>query len=129
MAQPIAREVYKVLLIEDDTAVAEMYKLGLELDGYTVVVAPDGESGLYLAKQLTPDVIVLDIALPDMNGLALLDKMRAEPQLRAIPTLILTNHDDPDTEQRALKLGALKFLAKSKTTPDHLADWVRRSSS
>ncbi|HET7421494.1 MAG TPA: response regulator [Candidatus Dormibacteraeota bacterium] len=126
MAQPAASDDYKVLLVEDDSAVAEMCKLGLELNGYTVVVAPDGETGLYLAKQFRPDVIVLDIALPGMNGLALLDKMRAEPQLRAIPTLILTNHDDPDIHKRAVELGALKFLAKSKTTADSLAGWVRR---
>ncbi len=54
--------------------------------------------------------------------------MRAEPRLHAIPTLILTNHDDPDTQKRAVELGALKFLAKSKTTPDNLAGWVRRAN-
>jgi two-component system alkaline phosphatase synthesis response regulator PhoP len=116
-------------MVEDDVALAEMYKLKLELDGYLVVTAVDGETGLSMADTFVPDLILLDIVLPGMDGLALLDAIRAKDRLREIPILILTNHDDPETEKRSLELGARQFLSKSRTTPDALAGWVRRSSN
>jgi DNA-binding response OmpR family regulator len=120
---------HRVLIVEDDVAVAQMYKLKLELDGFMVVTAIDGETGLSMAERFVPNLVVLDIALPGMDGLALLDAIRAKYRLRKIPILILTNHDDPETEKRSLELGALQFLSKSRTTPDALAGWVRRSSN
>jgi len=116
-------------MVEDDVAVAQMYKLKLELDGYLVVTAVDGETGLSMAEKFVPDLIVLDIALPGMDGLALLDALRAKDRLREIPILILSNHDDPETKTRSLELGARQFLSKSRTTPDALSGWVRRSSN
>jgi DNA-binding response OmpR family regulator len=120
---------HRVLIVEDDVAVAQMYKLKLELDGHMVVTAVDGETGLSMADRFVPDVIVLDIGLPGMDGLALLDAIRGKDRLREIPILILTNHDDPDTEKRSLERGARQFLSKSRTTPDALAGSVRRSSN
>lgn len=105
-----------------------MYKLKLELDGYLVLTATDRESGMAMAKNFEPDLIVLDIGLPGMDGLALLDAMRGSDGLREIPVLILTNFDYPGTERRSLELGARQFLAKSKTTPDALAGWVQQTS-
>lgn len=105
---------------------AQMYKLKLELDGHRVEVARDGDKGLVMARQLDPDIIFLDIALPLMNGLALLDQLRADARLRDVPVLILTNHDEPDNQTRAMQLGARDFLSKSKTTPDDLSRLVRR---
>ena len=90
--------------------------LQLELEGHLVLTAADGESGLSIAARFPPDLIVLDIGLPSMNGLTLLDTMRANDRLREVPILILTNFDDPDTEKRSPELGANRFLPKSKTT-------------
>jgi DNA-binding response OmpR family regulator len=115
-----------VLLVDDDTAVAQMYKFRLELDGYLVLTAKDGKTGLLLAERFEPDLVVLDIGLPGTTGLALLETIRANDRLRDTPVLILTNFDDPDTERRSIELGARKFLPKSKTTPDALTVWVRR---
>ncbi len=129
MADPEPDHERTVLLVEDDVAIARMYKLQLELDGYLVLIAADGETGLSIAERFKPDLIVLDIGLPGMNGLALLDAIRANDRLHEIPILILTNLDDPDIEKRSIALGARRFLLKSKTTPDALAGWVRRSSN
>ncbi len=129
MAEPAPVRFPTVLLVEDDAAIAHMYRLQLELEGYLVLTAAEGEAGLSIAERFQPDLIVLDIALPDMNGLTLLDTMRANDRLREIPIVILTNFDDPDTERRSLELGARQFLAKSKTTPDALANVVRRLST
>lgn len=123
----MAQHVRSVLLVEDDIALAQMYKLQLELDGYLVVTAVDGETGLSIAEKFAPDLIVLDIRLPGMDGLALLDAIRGVDRLREKPVLILTNVDDPDVEKRSLELGVRHYMLKSKTTPDTLAGWVRRS--
>src|SRR5712691_1970315 len=126
MADPGTNHGRRVLLVEDDVAVAQMYRLQLELDGYLVVTAADGETGLSLAERFVPDLIVLDIGLPGMNGLALMDAIRANDRLSEIPILILTNLDDPDIEKRSLHLGARRYLVKIKTPPPELADWAER---
>ncbi len=126
MAEPAPVRLPTVLLVEDDAAIAQMYRLQLELEGYLVLTAAEGEVGFSIAERFEPDLIVLDIGLPDMNGLILLDTMRANDRLREVPIVILTNFDDPDTESRSLELGARHFLAKNKTTPDALANLVRR---
>jgi len=126
MAEAAPVRLPTVLLVEDDAAMAQMYRLQLELEGYLVLTATEGEAGSSIAKRFQPDLIVLDIGLPDMNGLTLLDTMLADERLREVPIVILTNFDDPDTERRSLELGARQFLAKSKTTPDALAKLVRR---
>jgi len=127
MAEPAVVGAQSVLLVEDDAAVAQMYRLQLELDGYLVLTAIDGGTGLSMAERFQPDLIILDIALPGMNGLELLDAMRASNRLRDIPVLILTNLEEPEAENRSIELGARQFLRKSKTTPDALTASVRRS--
>jgi DNA-binding response OmpR family regulator len=129
MADPAHDQPRTILLVEDDFDVAGMYRLQLEHEGYLVLTATDGEAGLSIADRFQPDLIVLDIALPGMNGLALMDAVRASARLSEIPILILTNSDDPDIERRSIELGARHFLVKSKTTPDGLAGWVRHESS
>jgi two-component system, chemotaxis family, sensor kinase CheA len=119
----------RVLLVEDDHDIAQMYRLKLESNGYLVRIATDGEAGLATAKEFEPDLIFVDIRLPGMDGLALLDALGAAQATREIPTVILTNYDDPEIQQRGLELGAREFLLKSKTTPGDLADWVARSNS
>src|SRR5205807_7241862 len=122
-------EEVKVLFIEDDPAVAEMYKLKLELDGYTVTVANDGEEGLQLADQSPPDIIFLDTRLPKMDGFAVLERLRSAERTRDIPVIILSNYGERELVDRGLKLGALDYLIKSETTPASLSrgvqDWVK----
>jgi len=127
MAEPAAAGVHSVLLVEDDPAVAQMYRLRLEMDGYLVLMAVDGETGLSMAERFQPDLIIVDIGLPGMNGLELLDAIRASDHVRDVPVMILTNREDAEAEERSLELGARQFLRKSRTTPDALTASVRRS--
>ena len=116
----------KVLLVEDDPAVAEMYRYRLEVDGYQVVVAEDGETGLKKADELMPDLIYLDLRLPTMDGFAVLENLRASKRLKGIPVVILTNYSEPELVERGLKLGALDYLVKAETTPAHLSERMEK---
>lgn len=113
-----------VLFIEDDPTVAQMYKLKLELDGYQVTMAKDGEEGLARAHDSKPDIIFLDIRLPKMDGFAVLEQLRAADDTRHIPVVILSNYGERELVERGLKLGALEYLIKSQTTPANLSRGV-----
>ena len=122
-------DLVDVLLVEDDPSVLEMYRLKLELDGYRVNTALDGEEGLKKASELTPDIIFLDIRLPKMDGLEVLRKLRAQEKTREIPVIILSNYDEEDLVARGLRLGAHEYLIKARTTPTSLSegieDWLK----
>ena len=119
----------QVLFIEDDLTVAQMYKLKLELDGYQVTMAKDGEEGVRLATEAPPDLIFLDIRLPRMDGFAVLETLRANDRTCEVPVVILSNYGERELVDRGLKLGALEYLIKSQTTPSNLSEgiggWVR----
>lgn len=111
----------RVLLVEDDVPVAQMYQLKLELDGYVVDVAGDGVSALEKARRTGPDVIVLDIRLPKLDGLGVLEALRADPTTQNVRVLMLSNWNEQELIERSLKLGAADHLIKSQTTPARLA--------
>src|SRR5438445_6742862 len=118
----------RVLFVEDDAAVAQMYRLKLELDGYTVDVAGDGLVALEKARTLHPDIIFLDIRLPKLDGLGVLEALRADVTTAPIPVVILSNWNEKELVERGVKLGALDHLIKSQTTParlsERLKDWL-----
>jgi DNA-binding response OmpR family regulator len=116
-----ASDDIRVLFVEDDPTVAQMYRLKLELDGYQVVMAKDGEEGLKLAAKLKPDIIFLDIRLPKMGGLDVLEQLRQANETKNTPVVILSNYGERELVERGLKLGALEYLIKSQTTPARLS--------
>ncbi|MBV9100973.1 MAG: response regulator [Candidatus Dormibacteraeota bacterium] len=118
----------RVLLIEDDEATADMYRLRLTTDGYEVLTASDGEEGLRRAAEDHPDLIYLDLRLPKLDGFEVLERLRADPRTETIPVVILSNYSEPDLRERGLRLGALEFLVKSDTTPAALSDSAGRIS-
>ena len=128
-AAQVDEDLVDVLLVEDDPSVLEMYRLKLELDGYRVNTALDGEEGLKKASDLKPDIIFLDIRLPKMDGLEVLRKLRAQDKTREIPVIILSNYDEEDLVARGLRLGAHEYLIKARTTPTSLSegieDWLK----
>jgi DNA-binding response OmpR family regulator len=114
----------RVLFVEDDPAVAQMYRLKLELDGYAVEIATDGEQAVARAMAEPPDIVFLDIRLPKLDGLGVLEALRAQRQTRQIPVVILSNYSEGELIERGLKLGALEYLIKSQTTPAKVAGGV-----
>jgi DNA-binding response OmpR family regulator len=115
-----------VLLIEDDAAVAEMYRIKLAADGYRVSIASDGERGIEMAREDPPDLIYLDIRLPSMDGFQVLEQLRADDRTRSVPVIILSNYGQAELVEKGLKLGALEFLVKADTSPALLSDKVQR---
>jgi DNA-binding response OmpR family regulator len=119
-------EEVKVLLIEDDEAAAEMYRMKLVADGYTVMVARDGEAGLELAIRERPDLIYLDLRLPKLDGFEVLERLRANALTATLPVIILSNFGESQLRERGFKLGALEFLVKADTTPASLSERTDR---
>jgi len=114
----------RVLFVEDDPTVAQMYRLKLELDGYQVIMAKDGEEGLRLANEVDPDIVFLDIRLPKVDGFAVLEGLRSYDRTRNVPVVILSNYGEQELVERGLRLGALEYLIKSQTTPANLSRGV-----
>ncbi|TMF69623.1 MAG: response regulator [Chloroflexi bacterium] len=127
-AEPQPDDV-NVLFVEDDASVAQMYRLKLELDGYTVHVVADGLSALEKARALHPDIIFMDIRIPKLDGLTVLERLRADDTTTDIPVVILSNWNEKELVERGVKLGALDHLIKSQTTParlsNRLKEWLK----
>jgi DNA-binding response OmpR family regulator len=123
----------RILLVEDEGDVAEMYKVRLELDGLAVDVASTGAKALILIASDRPDLVLLDVHLPDFDGLALLALLRSGGRSASVPVMILSNENDPIFIQRAFELGAIDYLRKSATTPDSLSmrikAWAPKAST
>ncbi len=113
-----------ILLTEDDPIVAELYRLRLETDGHVVHLAADGVAALEEVDRSRPDLILLDIRMPKLTGVAVLEALRANPENTDLPVVMLTNYSDPNLVERCLALGAAGYLVKSRTTPRQLAEWI-----
>ena len=114
-------DVVRVLFAEDDRSVAQMYKLKLELDGYSVEVASDGEMAVEMARRDPPDIIFLDIRLPKLDGVGVLQALRANAKTKKVPVVILSNYSKRELGDRVAKLGVLDHLIKTETTPAKLS--------
>jgi CheY-like chemotaxis protein len=102
----------KVLLVDDEDQLRRVMRDLLERDGYTVAEARDGPQALDQVDQVAPDIIVLDLNLPTLDGYAVLSELRSRPATRDIPIIVLTAKGDEDNEVRVFELGADDFLTK-----------------
>ena len=127
-----APDQLRLVLIEDDQAIAEMYRLKLERDGYSVTLAADGETGQQAVRDERPDLVFLDIRLPKLDGFAVLERLRTDPATRDIPVVILSNYSEREMVERGNSLGALEYVIKSEATPAKISGkvpaWVARPS-
>jgi two-component system alkaline phosphatase synthesis response regulator PhoP len=104
--------VAKILLVEDEVQILELVQVSLEKDGYTVITALNGEQGLELARRDKPDLIILDLTLPLIDGFDVIKTLRAQKDTQAVPILILNASDDVMDKIIGLELGADDYLAK-----------------
>jgi CheY-like chemotaxis protein len=119
-------DTVRVLLIEDDAEFAQLYRTRLELDDYRVAWAKDGRAGLEMIQSWQPDMVLLDMRMPEMDGLEVLRALRADPDAADIPVVVLSNYSDPEQRRQAAELGALEWVVKVDATPQALASSIRR---
>jgi len=114
----------KVILAEDDPTIATAYKMGLTYHGFEVIVAVDGNEALAAMREQHPDIILLDIIMPHMNGIEVLAEMRKDPKLKDLPVIILSNLDQPTDTFRASDLGAKAYLIKANLSLKELIEHI-----
>lgn len=115
----------KIAIIEDDQLIAQMYRMKLENEGYQVDVADNGKLGIAMIEQMQPDLILLDLTLPDINGDAVLEAARDIPTAMATPVVVLTNLDDADAPNRLARWDIDDYIVKANSTPRQVVKRVR----
>lgn len=116
---------HKILLVEDDETLAKVYKDRLEMEGFEVRHANNGESALDAAVKEVPDLVLLDVMMPKMNGFDVLDILRNTPATRNVKIIMLTALSQPKDAERAKDLGADDFLIKSQVVISDVVERVK----
>ncbi len=117
----------KILFIEDEFTLQKAMAETLRKAGYEMIQALDGESGLRLAFSEKPDLILLDIILPKMDGFEVLEKLKSEKETKDIPVIILTNLAGSEDVEKSLSLGATTYLVKSDHGTEDVIEKVKRT--
>ena len=104
----------KIMIVEDDLALREIYSIRLTAEGYTIVVAGDGEEALAVAAQEKPDLILSDVMMPKISGFDMLDILRSTPELKDTKVVMMTALSSPEQRARGEALGADRYLVKSQ---------------
>lgn len=117
----------KVLLIEADAFLAGIYGEKFHQQGFTVILAVNGEIALKLVRQHLPDVILLDAVLPKLDGFSVLERLKSDPHLQKIPVIMLTNLGQKEDVEKGLRLGAVDYLVKAHFLPDETVTRVKQA--
>ncbi len=115
----------KILLIEDEQALQKTVGDRLSQEGYEIISALDGEIGLNLANAKKPDLILLDLILPKIQGLDVLKKLKETKETKEIPVIILTNLEEMEKINKALELGATAYLVKANYSLEELVEKIK----
>jgi DNA-binding response OmpR family regulator len=117
----------KILFIEDEAALQKTFRDVLEKEGYQMISALDGESGLRLAKSQKPDLILLDLILPRKDGFEVLKELKEDETTKEIPVIVLTNLEDIESVEKAIELGATTYLVKAQYTLEEVIQKVKKA--
>lgn len=116
-----------ILIIEDDKFLRELIAQKLIKEDYEVTEAIDGEEGIRKIKEEKPDLILLDLILPGIDGFEVLSRMRDDPEISSIPVIILSNLGQKEDVERGLKLGAKDYLIKAHFTPGEIIEKIKKN--
>lgn len=116
----------KILAVEDDKYLASIYQMKLKNQGYNVELATNGEEGLGKAKTFQPDLILLDLMMPVMDGYAMLNELKKDPKLKDIKVIILTNLGQEGDIQQAVDHGVLDYVVKTDTATTEIIDKIEK---
>lgn len=114
----------RVLIVEDEENLAKLYQSELELQGLSVEVASNGQEGFQKAQENPPDLVLIDIIMPELNGIDLLKKLQENEQTKKIIALMLTNYGDEVRVKEAFNAGATDYILKYQSTPAEVAQKV-----
>ena len=115
----------KILIVEDDKFLRELIAQKVAKEGFTMIQAMDGEEGVKKAKEEKPDLVLLDLILPSMDGFAVLTAIKGDSTIAATPVIILSNLGQKDDVEKGLKLGAADYLIKAHFTPGEIIEKIR----
>ncbi|QQS60889.1 MAG: response regulator [Candidatus Moraniibacteriota bacterium] len=114
----------KVLLAEDDVFVSDVYSMRLRKEGYDVTLAKDGREALDQLNRDIPDILLLDIMMPYMDGMEVLEIVKKKEEFKNIPVIMLTNLSEKENIQKTIEMGASDYLIKSHFTPSEVVEKV-----
>ena len=117
----------KIAIIEDDPTISQMYRMKFEADGFDVRMAGNGKIGVDLVKSFKPDIILLDIQMPEMNGAAALKLIREHKDSKDTPVIILTNLGEEEAPSEMRSLGISSYIVKANNTPRHVVAHVKNT--
>jgi CheY-like chemotaxis protein len=116
----------RILIIEDEEILMNLLQRKLTQEGYEVSIARDGDEGLKLMKEASPDLILLDILMPRMGGIEVMEAMQKDNGLKNIPVVIISNSGQPVEIDKAQKLGAKDWLIKTEFDPQEVVEKVKK---
>jgi len=114
-----------ILIIEDDDFLRSLMSKKLSSEGFNPISAIDGEDGLKRAEEDKPDLILLDLILPGIDGFGVLSKLKENKNTSSIPTVILSNLSQKEDIEKGLKIGAVDYIIKAQSTPEEIAEKVK----
>ncbi|OGZ27326.1 MAG: hypothetical protein A2365_00115 [Candidatus Nealsonbacteria bacterium RIFOXYB1_FULL_40_15] len=115
----------KILVVEDDKFLRELISQKILKEGYDIAEAVDGEKGIEAVKKEKPDLVLLDLILPGIDGFEVLARIKADPEISNVPVIILSNLGQKDDIEKGLKMGASDYLIKAHFTPGEIIEKVR----
>lgn len=115
----------KIAIIEDDQAISQMYRMKFEAEGYEVETATNGKLGLELVESMKPDIILLDLMMPEMTGDEMLVKLRQTEWGKSVKVIILTNMGEQEAPDVIKTLDVRRFIIKAEMTPRQVAEMVK----
>lgn len=116
----------KIAIVEDDQAISQMYRIKFEAEGYEVETAENGKLGLGLAEEMKPDIMLVDLMMPEMNGDEMLQKLRTTDWGKKIKVIVLTNMGEQEAPEIIKKLNVRRFIVKAEMTPRQVAEMVKK---
>lgn len=114
----------KVLIIDDNEQLLRMHQKIIKFKGHEVIISTDGKKGLEKAVNEKPSIILLDIMMPEINGLEVLEKLKENQDTKNIPVIMLSNLSDEQHAQEAVTKGASKYIIKGDSDPNHIAQVI-----
>lgn len=117
----------KIAIIEDDPVISQMYRMKFETDGFEVQLANNGVRGVEMVKQFTPDIILMDLQMPEMDGATALGLIRKNDWGKDIPVIILTNLGEEEAPKGIRALGIHSYIVKAELTPRQVVQRVKQA--